>query len=43
MEIPKWQNRAIAPDVIMKSFERNVFFMENAAEIQKRISDLQIS
>jgi len=28
--------------VIMKSFERNVFFMENAAEIQKRINELKI-
>ena len=42
LNAPKWQNRAIAPDVIMKSFERNVFYLENAAEIQRRINDLKI-
>jgi hypothetical protein len=26
----------------MKSFERNVFYLENAAEIQRRINDLKI-
>ena len=42
LNAPKWQNRSIAPDVIMKSFERNVFYLENAAEIQRRINELKI-
>ena len=39
---PQWQSRRLAPDVVFRSYERNVFYLENAAEIQRRIGEMKI-
>ena len=37
LDVPKYQNRTIVPEVLVKSFEHSVFELENAAEIRRRI------
>lgn len=39
---PNWKQRPHHPEVLLRSYERNVFVMENAAELQKRISQVII-
>ncbi|MCQ2402316.1 MAG: sugar phosphate isomerase/epimerase [Lentisphaeria bacterium] len=39
---PNWQKRPHHPEVFLRSHERNVFVLENAAELQKRISEMDI-
>ena len=37
LDVPKYQNRTIVPEVLLRSFEHSVFELENAAEIKRRI------
>ncbi len=39
---PQWQGRRVAPEVVLRSYERNAFYLENAAEIQRRIAAMPL-
>ncbi len=42
LKAPAWQDRRVSMELILKSFVRNIFYLENADELQKRIASQEI-